>query len=403
MHVLIADKFEQTGIDALQRLGCKVTSEPTADADTLANLITQHDPDVLIVRSTKVKAPVFAAANKLSLVVRAGAGVDNIDVDAASAAGISVANCPGKNAIAVAELAWGLILACDRLIPDQHAELRAGKWAKKHYAKQARGLHGRTLGILGMGYIGKEIVKRAHAFGMPVVAWSRSLTETDAKALGVVRLPSALDVAKAADVISINVAATPDTKHLVNKAFLDATKPGATLINTSRGSVIDESALADAIKSKGIRAGLDVWANQPTPEDTTSTLPLAHMPGVVGTHHCGASTDQAQQAIADETLRIIRAYKDTGEIPNVVNRAAKSAATRLLIVRHLNRPGVLAHVVGRLSEAKLNIEEMENVIYSSARAACAKIRLDAEPDAPVITAIRTGNPNILSVDLTVIE
>ncbi|MCA9294345.1 MAG: hypothetical protein KDA20_11090 [Phycisphaerales bacterium] len=403
MHVLIADKFEQSGIDALQHLGCKVTNEPSADVDTLVDFVKRHDPDVLIVRSTKVKAPVFEAANKLSLVVRAGAGVDNIDVDAASASGISVANCPGKNAIAVAELAWGLILAADRLIPEQTADLRAGAWAKKHYAKQARGLFGRTLGVVGIGNIGKEIIKRAHAFGMPVVAWSRSLTDADAKAMGAIRVANVLDVARMADVVSINVAATPETKSLVSKDFLDAMKAGATLINTARGSVVDEDALAEAIKTKHIRAGLDVWANQPTPDDKTSDLPLVKLEGVVGTHHCGASTDQAQQAIADEAVRIIRAYKDTGEIPNVVNRAAKSSATRLLIVRHLNRPGVLAHVVGRLSEAKLNIEEMENVIYSSAKAACAKIRLDAEPESPVITAIRTGNPNILSVDLTVIE
>ncbi len=403
MRVLIADKFDQSGIDVLLGMGCDVVIEPSADAENLPKLVKQHDPDVLIVRSTKVKAPVFEAADKMSLVVRAGAGVDNIEVEAASAAGISVANCPGKNAIAVAELAWALMLACDRLIPAQTADLHAGKWAKKHYAKQARGLHGRTLGVVGIGNIGREIVKRAHAFGMPVVAWSRSLTDAQAKAMGAVRMESAIEVAAAADIISINVAATPDTKHLVNKAFIDRMKPGATLINTARGAVVDEDALAEAIKTKGIRAGFDVWAKQPAPGDTASDLALMKLPGVVGTHHNGASTDQAQQAIALEAVRIIRAYKDTGDIPNVVNRAAKSAATRLLIVRHLNRPGVLAHVVGQLSEAKLNIEEMENIIYSSAKAACAKIRLDAEPNSPVITAIRTGNPHILSVDLTVIE
>lgn len=407
MKVLIADKFQQSGIEGLKAIGCTVISKPDISADQIAAAVAEHDPDVLVVRSTKVFADVFAKANKLALVVRAGAGYDNIDLDAASAAGISVANCPGKNAIAVAELAWGLILAADRGIADQTADLRAGKWDKKGYAKKALGLYGRTLGIIGTGNIGREVIVRAHAFGMPVVAWSRSLDAASAKRLGVTRVDSPLEVAKQADIVSLHVAATPDTNNMVNAEFLGAMKPGSTLVNTSRGGVVDQGALLKAMQEKGIRVAVDVYANQPSPTDTSSDIDLAKADSAsvnfVGTHHCGASTEQAQEAIADETVRIVKVYRETGDIPNVVNRATKSAATHLLMVRHLNKSGVLAHVIGRIGEAKLNIEEMENVIYQSAKAACAKIQLDAEPDQATMEKIRTGNEHVLSVDLTIIE
>ena len=404
MRILIADKFQQKGIDDLKSLGAQVAYEPDVTAETLPVLVEKHDPDVLVVRSTKVKPPVFEVAKRLTLVVRAGAGVDNIDVPAASARGISVANCPGKNSIAVAELVWGLILASDRRIPDQTADLRAGVWNKKEYSK-ARGLYGRTLGVIGVGQIAREVISRAKAFGMRVVAWSRSLTNETADAMGVERRQSPVDVARESDVVTINVAATDETKKLVNAQFIEALKPGAVLINTSRGTVVDEKALLKAIKEKNVRAGLDVYENEPGGASASGEFKseLASAPGVVGTHHIGASTDQAQDAIAAEAVRIIKVYKETGEVPNIVNQCAKSPATRMLVVRHLNRPGVLAHVIGEIGKAEINIEEMENVIYQGAEAACAKIRLDGEPPETVLQKIRDGSKNVLSVDLTAIE
>lgn len=406
LKVLIADKFQQSGIDALGTHGYTVVSEPDASPSTLPDLVVQHDPDVLIVRSTKVPAPVFEAAKKLSLVVRAGAGYDNIDVEAASANGISVANCPGKNAIAVAELAWGLILAADRDIATQGADLKAGRWNKKGHAKSGLGVYGRTLGVIGIGHIGEEVIRRAHGFGTPVIAWSRSLDDTKAKQLGVVRGASPFDVAEQADIVSVHVAQTPETTNLINADVIAAMKPGATLVNTARGGVVDQAAAAAAVEAGKIRYATDVYQNQPTPSDTETTpemKAMASLPGFVGTHHNGASTHQAQEATAAEAVRIIRTYDATGTIPHIVNRETQSQATRLLVVRHHNRPGVLAHVIGRLSEAKINIEEMENVIYQSAKAACAKIQLDAEPEAGTIETIRTGNEHILSVDMTIIR
>ena len=175
MKVLVADTFEQSGIDGLKAAGCDVVYQPDLAGDALAAAIGGSRADVLVVRSTKVTAPMLDAG-RLSLVVRAGAGVNTIDVPAASARGIYVSNCPGRNSIAVAELAFGLILALDRRIPDNVAELRAGRWNKKEYSK-ARGLFGRTLGLLGFGSIGQEVARRGHAFGMRVLVWSRRFVE----------------------------------------------------------------------------------------------------------------------------------------------------------------------------------------------------------------------------------
>src|SRR5438552_3915103 len=262
MKILIADKFEQSGRDGLQALGCEISFQPALKADALVEAIAKEQPDVLIVRGTKVTEPMLAAGH-LKLVVRAGAGYNTIDVAAASRRGIYVSNCPGKNSIAVAELAFALILALDRRVADNVITLRAGEWNKKEFSK-ARGLFGRVLGLVGMGKIAQEMIPRARAFGMPVVAWSRSLTDEKAAELGVERMKTPLDVARAADIVSVHVALKPDTRMLIGADFLKAMRDNAYLINTARGEVVDEAALAEAIHSKGIRAGLDVFATEPT-------------------------------------------------------------------------------------------------------------------------------------------
>jgi D-3-phosphoglycerate dehydrogenase len=398
LRVLVADKFEPVGISALQSLGCAVTSDPGLTAESLAAALVEHDPDVLIVRSTKVREPAILGAARLSLIVRAGAGYDNIDVDAASSRGIFVANCPGRNAIAVAELALGLILCCDRRLPDQTADLRAGNWNKAEYGK-ARGLYGRTLGIVGMGRIGRELAHRARACGMRVIAWSRSLDQEKADELGVGFCSSLINLAKMCDVISIHVAAAPETERLVNESFLAAMKDGAILVNTSRGSVIDEPALVEAVRRKGLRVGLDVYARQPAEATGAFDDPIMAEPNVYGSHHCGASTEQAQHAIAMEVVRIVQSYLRSGQVPNCVNRAATTSATSLLTVRHLNRPGVLAHVFYTLGQAGINVEEMENIIYEGNKAACARIQLGGPPSDEHVNAIR-ANDCVLSIELT---
>jgi D-3-phosphoglycerate dehydrogenase len=180
-------------------------------------------------------------------------------------------------------------------------------------------------------------------------------------------------------------------------------KPGAYLINTARGSVVDEAALQQAVRDKGIRAGLDVFQNEPSGGSGEFSNPVARAPGIYGTHHVGASTEQAQVAIAHEVIRIVQSYRTTGEVPNVVNRLAKSSATHVLTIRHRNRPGVLAHVFGVLAGASINVEEVENIIYHGAHATLARIHLDGQPEPAALARIRDGNPDIISAELSAID
>ncbi|MEE2896349.1 MAG: NAD(P)-dependent oxidoreductase [Planctomycetota bacterium] len=395
--VLIADKFDATGIEELENLGHVVISDPGLDPSTLPAAIAEHDPHVLIVRSTRVKSDSIAAAGRLSLIVRAGAGTDNIDVAAASGRGIPVANCPGKNSLAVAELAWGLILACDRRIPDQVADLRAGAWNKKEYGK-ASGLAGRTLGIVGLGRIGEAIADRGNAFGMRVFAWSRNISEARAEAAGCHACENLENLARMSDVVCVSVAANADTEKLIGREFLDAMKPGATIVNTSRGSVIDENALVEAIRAKGLRAGLDVYEDEPGSGTGEFHPEVVSLPGVYGSHHVGASTDQAQAAIASEAVRIVRDYLQRGRVPNCINLASGTGAATVT-VRHLNRPGVLATICEILGRGELNIEDMENVIFTGGEAASVRIRVSKVPGSDLVTEI-ASRPNVLSIDVT---
>jgi D-3-phosphoglycerate dehydrogenase / 2-oxoglutarate reductase len=397
MHILIADKFEESGRIGLRTIGCEISFQPDLKDEPLAQAIGREQPDVLIVRGTKVTESMLAAG-PLKLVVRAGAGYNTIDVAAASRRGIYVANCPGKNSIAVAELAFALILALDRRIADNVIALRAGQWNKREFSK-ARGLFGRTLGLVGLGKIGQEMIPRAKAFGMPVVAWSRSLTNERAERLAVERKETPGEIARAADVVSIHVALKPDTRMLIGPDFFKAMKEGAYFINTSRGEVVDQAALVEAVHSKGIRAGLDVFAVEPSSAVAEFTDAIAKEDRVYGTHHIGASTDQAQEAIAAETVRIIKSFKETGQVPNVVNLAAHTPATHRLVVRHRDRPGVLAQVLDAIKAEQINVQEMENIVFEGAEAAVARINLDKAPSKATLDQLRAENEDIIELDL----
>lgn len=397
MRVLIADKFEQSGRDGLQALGCEISFQPDLKDDALVAAIKEIAPDVLVVRGTKVTEPMLDAG-PVKLVVRAGAGFNTIDVAAASKRGIYVSNCPGKNSIAVAELAFALILALDRRIADNVISLRQGQWNKKEFSK-ARGLFGRTLGLIGVGKIGQEMIPRAHAFGMPVVAWSRSLTTDRAALLGVEMKESPKAVASAADVVSVHLALNAETKKLLNADFFNSMREGAYFINTARGEVVDQDALAAAMRTRGIRAGLDVYAKEPTSSAGEFQDEIVKEEGLYGTHHIGASTDQAQEAIAAETVRIVREFKKTGQVPNVVNLARQTPATHRLVVRHLDRPGVLAGVLDAIKAEQINVQEMENIVFEGAAAAVARINLDNAPTKECLNKLQTGNADIIELDL----
>ena len=403
MKLLLADKFEDSGVSGLRSLGCEVLYEPDLKDAALTERLRSSGADILVVRSTQVTEAMLDAG-RLSLIVRAGAGVNTIDVAAASRRGIYVSNCPGRNSVAVAELAIGLMLALDRRIPDNVAALRQGVWNKKEFSK-AQGLYGRTIGLIGFGNIGREVALRARGFGMSIVVWSRRLA-VDATARRLLAQEAGIEVADnpevvaaRADVLSIHLALNQETRGFVNADLLKHVKPGAMIINTARAEVMDYTALAAAIAEKKLRVGLDVFANEPSGGDGTIADPILGLPNVIGTHHIGASTDQAQEAIAAETVRIVGTYMATGKVPNVVNLATKTPATHMLVVRHHDKPGVLAHVFERLRDANLNVQETENIIFEGAHAAIARINLDGEPPAATMSALQSGNADILSLQL----
>lgn len=396
MRVLIADKLEQSVVDSLQKRGFEVESAPSLSGEDLVGRIRELNPHVLVVRSTKVPAEAMDAGS-IELIVRAGAGYDNIDVSGASARGIFVSNCPGKNAVAVAELTMGLIVALDRRIADNVADAREGRWNKAKYSK-AEGLKGKTLGVVGLGNIGKEVARRAQAFGMNVIAWSRSLTQEDAAATGVRHAQTALEVAELSDVVTLHVAAAPETERLADRRFFEAMKDGAFFINTTRSSVVDEAALTWALDEKGILAGLDVFVGEPPSKEGEFSHPLALHPGVYLTHHIGASTKQAQIAIAAEAERVVRQYAEQGIVSNCVNIALQSPANHMITVRHVDKVGVLAAVLDECKTAKWNVQEMENRVFEGGRAAVAKIRFEGIVDPSVVEKIR-ANENVLAVSL----
>jgi D-3-phosphoglycerate dehydrogenase len=266
-----------------------------------------------------------------------------------------------------------------------------------------------------VGSIGQEMIRRAAGFGMPLVIWSRrydgqdrAMSEAEARELGVeaalrtvpiALAPTPADAAARGDVVSVHLALTSETRQLVNAALLARMKPGAMLINTARGEIVDYDALAAAVRERGLKVGLDVYANEPSAGAAPFDDAIAALPGVYGTHHIGASTDQAQDAIAAETVRIVRSYKETGRVPNVVNLARRTPATHMLVVRHRDRPGVLAHVFEHLRRAGLNVQETENIVFEGAEAAVARINLDGAPAPDLCRQITSGNADVLDLQL----
>jgi D-3-phosphoglycerate dehydrogenase len=396
VHVLLADKFPEERIDDLRRLKCEVTYDQSLKEDSLLEALRKMQPDILIVRSTLVNGDMIRSDPNLNLIIRAGSGYNTIDVDTASERSVYVSNCPGKNAVAVAELAFGLILGIDRRIPDNVMQLREGRWNKKEFSK-ARGVYGRTLGVVGVGRIGNEVIARAKAFGMPVIAWSRSLTEDKARILGIGYCGSPGVVASHADIISVHLALTSETRNMIGEDFFNKMKPGAYFINTSRAEIVDEGALLRAVDEKGLHVGLDVFTGEPEAKTGEIKHSLAGHPLVYGTHHIGASTDQAQLAVADETVRIVREYLSTGHAPNCVNLLARTPARWMISVHHRNRVGILAGILDEIRDAGINVEIMENLIFTGDEGACARIQLDGELSEENLIRIKESSGDIFSV------
>lgn len=386
MKILVADNIADVGIDALAESGYVIVEQPELSGDALVEALRTKEPDVLVVRSTKVTPEALDASPALSLIVRAGAGYDTIDVEGAANRGIFVANCPGKNSVAVAELTMGLLLSLDRRIPDNVADARAGHWNKKTYA-QAEGLKGRTLGVIGLGNIGMEVVQRAQAFDLNVIAWSRSLTPDGAERMGIGYRESPEAVAADANIVTLHVASTPETKHLADRSFFEALPEGAFFINTTRAAVVDEDALAWALDEKDVRAGIDVMEGEPSAKEADFEHPLADHPNLYMTHHIGASTQQAQDATAMEAARVILTFDEEGDVPNCVNLVEQTQATHQITVRHRDQVGVLAGVLDEMRRADWNIQEMSNRIFEGGEAAVASIRFNGPFDEDTVDRI----------------
>jgi D-3-phosphoglycerate dehydrogenase len=320
MRILVADRLPDRFVEAMKSRGHECVVDADLTEASLPGAVAGMD--VLVVRSTRVTASVLAAADSLRLVVRAGAGTNTIDCDEATRTGVLVANVPGRNSVAVAELTMGLLLAVDRAIPDSTSELRAGRWNKQRFGAVGRGLYGRSLGIVGLGSIGLAVAERAAGFGMRLMAQAKGSRSPEISRrideLGIELVPDLVTLASSVDVLSLHVPMNAETRDMVGDDVLDALQPGI-LLNTSRAGVVDVQALMVRLDAGTLSAGLDVFPDEPDSGSADWHSPLAAHPRVVGTHHVGASTQQAQEAVVDGVEEVINAF-DGGELLNVVNK-----------------------------------------------------------------------------------
>jgi len=328
MRILIADRLPTHFEATMRSAGHECVSEPGLTDATLPEALV--DFGILVVRSTRVTADALSATDSLRLVVRAGSGMNTIDCDEATRRGVLVANVPGRNAVAVAELTLGLLLAVDRAIPDNTSELRAGRWDKKRFSAVGRGLYGRRLGIVGLGNIGLAVAERAAAFGMPLLAQAKGSRSPDAlrriDELGIELVSDLVTLAAEVDALTLHVPLTAETRGMVGADVLDALQPGI-LLNTSRAEVVDTEALLSRLDGGLLSAGIDVFPDEPGSGTADWRSPLAAHPGVVGTHHIGASTEQAQDAVAAGAAEVVTAFAN-GDLLNVVNAPARTGAAR---------------------------------------------------------------------------
>lgn len=324
MKILLADAFPAPNLERLRGDGHVCEYLPTLTGADLPGAIPGFE--ALVVRSTRVEAAALEAADALKVVVRAGAGTNTIDTGRARELGIDVCNVPGANALAVAELTLGLIISADRRIPDNVADLRGGQWNKKRYSR-ARGLFGRTVGIVGIGAIGLAVAERAAAFGMRilVLASPRRTDATRARlaAIGASELATLGELAERSDFLTLHVPGGTRTEGLIDRDILARMRSGSVLVNTSRAGVVDEPALIEAMDTQRIRAVLDVFEDEPATGEAQFDSSVARHRSVYGTHHIGASTEQAQLAVADGVVRVIAAYSG-GEVINCVNAAPEA-------------------------------------------------------------------------------
>jgi len=345
MLIVVADDLPKSALELLRAEGWTVDARSGRTPEQLKGDLP--DADAIVVRSaTKVTADIIAAAPKLRAIARAGTGVDNVNVEAASGRGIVVMNAPGANSISVAELAMAQLLSLARKLPAADASMKQGKWDKKSFLGEE--VRGKVLGLAGLGRIGQEVARRAQAFEMTVIAHDPFISAQVAGDIGV-ELVSFDDLCARADFLSLHMPATPQTRHIFNAARFAACKKGLKIINTARGELIDEPALVEAITSGQIGgAALDVFTAEPTTDHT-----LQQLPQVVASPHIAASTREGQELVGVETASALRDFLKTGVIRNAVNfpSVAPEEFQRLQPFIKLGRQ--LGCLVGQMGEARI--------------------------------------------------
>ena len=395
MQVLIADRFPEKFLLEMEKLGYEYQFRPDLMGSSLREALS--GVQVLLVRSTEISARTIEAAPDLGWIIRAGAGYNTIDCEAAARRAIWVSNVPGRNSIAVAELTMGLILALDRRIPDNVIAIRQKRWMKKEFS-QAQGLYGKTLGVVGMGRVGIEVARRALGFGLKILALqkSRSLKmRPQMEELGVIFVSRLEDLFKKSDIVSLHVPATRHTTAMVSTDLLSLMKPGSFLINTSRPAVVDEPALLAALDRQDLWVGIDVFSDEPASVSGNWDSALVSHPRVYTTHHIGASTQQAQDSIAAEVVRMLENYA-LGQISNVVNIGVLPLTGTLLTIRHRDKVGVLSGVLNAMRSLGLNVQHMTNQVFSGAGTAAAVIQVKGETPENMV-AVLENLPHILGV------
>ena len=401
MRLLIADKLHPRAVEELRSLPVEVVYEPEVTKETLETKLPGFG--ILVVRSKEVTRIAIESARSLNLIVRAGAEVSTIDVKAASERGIYVANVPGKNSSAVAELVFGLMIALDRRIPDATLSLRSGRWERVEFAK-AEGLAGKTIGIAGLGAIGRDVAARAKAFGLHPIGWSRSLTSARAQELGIGHAATLEELASKSDVFTVHLALNERTRGVVSRRVFEVLPKRAMFINCARADLVDYDAMRDAIVQRGLRAAIDVVPTEPrgtkdiAPELFNLTTPNATGGFLYATPHIAASTDQAQLAIATETVRVIRSFLLEGTVPNVQNVLNLSSARFQMVIRMLDKVGTFANVLAVIKRHGINVEEVTNTVFDGGGASCAKLRVVSRPSEAALHEIRAFE-EVLHVDV----
>ena len=394
MKILVACELPDPALEQLRTLASELVYAPSTAGPELRESLT--NVGVLVVGPTRVSPDLVARAAALQMIVRAGIGPGEVAVEEASAAGIFVTHCPDKHAEAIAELAFGLILALDRRIVENVLALREGRWARGEWA-EARGLAGRTLGVLGWGPVGRLVARRARAFDLRVVAWSpRPATDVAAESdVEFCNWPR--ELARQSDIVTVH-AVEDESEVLVDAEFLQSLPEGAYLVHLGNPGAIDEAALARAIEERHLRVALDVFSSEPAGDSGRFRCRLCELPGVIGTQHIGPLTQQAREATAAEVVRIVRAFVVSGEVLNCLNLCERSPATWQLVLRLRDQVGVMAAILEAVRADGVNAQEIVSRVFIGARAVWCAIALDERPSTEALQTIR-ALPDVLHLEL----